>query len=245
MSMFTNVRLDTTDHNKATEAFKKYAVDNPGTLFLLAKETGTQTGKPHLQGWVEHTTKRSALRTYINRAFPELKGGAKGIKETRDIKTQYAYICKNKSKQGFRFEDCITNYSALQYDEIIKDVNEFLPKEEFLQKKNKSPDSWWHTTLNILEDRCVVNGRILYSTIPTVFETIPWPKRFSTAILKENLNGLIAELERRHLTTTKYRDSVMETLMHDPLFKNSEEEFKIFKKHEQIKNGGNASSDVC
>lgn len=241
--MFTNIRLDTTEHDKVAEAFKKYAVDNPGTRFLLAKETGTQTGKPHLQGWCEHTTKRTALRTYIDRTFPDLKGGKKGIKETRDIKVQYAYICKNKTKPGFTFEDCITNYTQEEYDEITKDLVEFLPKNEFFAKKNKSPETWWLTTLDILEDRCVADGRILYSTIPTVFETIPWPKRFSTAILKENLNGLIAELERRHCSSTKYRDSVMESLMHDPIFRHSEEEFKIFKKMQQHKNVGSSQNE--
>jgi len=227
--MYTNVRLDTIEHDKALQVFIKYATEHTGTKFLLAKETGSQTGKPHLQGWCLHSEKRTAFRQYVYTSFPELIGGSRSVVKTNNITNEYAYICKNKVKPGFQYSDCITNYTQEEYDEITKDISQFLPKNEFFAKKNKS-QSWWHDTIDILDQQCVYKGQILYSTIPTVFFKLPMPKRLSKAIIKENLQGMIMELERRHYGNTRLHDEYMESVVCDPLFKHDKEEFNLFKK---------------
>lgn len=237
MLLQTNVRLDyehtTENFNKVLDAFKNYALDHSGTKFLLAQETGTQTGKPHYQGWCFHPSQRSAFRTFTDRAFSDLKGGKKAISMTRKPESEYKYICDHKDKPGFKFEDCITNYTQEEYDAIIDSVRhlpQFVSKEEFFAKKSKQ-NNWWSNCLDALEKQCVVDGRILYSMLPTVFFEQPQSKRMSKLIAKENLNGMIYELERRHLSNTRYKDELMESVMHDPIFKASKEEQKLFKKH--------------
>lgn len=231
--MHTNVRLDTKDYDHVIDVCTKYAYDHTGTKYLLAKEIGDVTGKPHLQGWFYHTENRKAFRQYIYSNFSELKGGKRAVSATRNLTNEYRYITNNKTKPGFKFEDCITNYTQQEYDQIVNQISglpPFVSKEEFVQDKaKKQTQSWWHDTIDILDKRCVYEGQILYSAIPTVFFKLPLPKRLSKAIVKENLQGMIMELERRHAGNTRLHDEYMESVVCDPLFAHSKEEMILFK----------------
>lgn len=223
--MYFQFRVDDHDTNKASGLLKRYADKHHGK-FLLSKEVGSQSGKPHLQGFCFCTAEPPAYKQFFSRAYPEHGTHGKCFTPVKKIGTYLAYLLDNDSKTKPEYSDLITNYTESEYQELTKDIVQFVSKD----KLKKSPQSWWDSTVDILDQKCVYKGRILYSTIPTVFFSLPMPKRLSKLIIKENLQGMIMELERRHQSNTRLHDEYMENIAADPLFRHSKEEFNLFKK---------------
>lgn len=197
--MYYQFRVD--DHNvdKASELLKRYA-DKHNGKFLLSKEVGSQTGKPHLQGFCFSTAEPPAYKQFFSRAYSEHGTHGKCFTPVKKLDVYIAYLLNNDSKTKPKYKDLITNYTEEEYEEITKDITPFVVKTTY--KK-----SYYDEVLEALEKECVKDGIIQYSLIPQVYMRFA-PKRVSSKILYELVTGYTVRLEYKFPTNKRVRQQL-------------------------------------
>lgn len=203
--MFSQFRVDNHDSDKADKLLKKYVGKHSGN-YLLVKEIGSQSGKPHLQGWCEHGTPDNTYRTHFSRAYNELGTHSKCFTKVKDLKVYMAYIIFNETKPEVKYSDCFTNYSQEEFDEMKSKLTPFVKPISKTGRK-----SYYDEVLQSLEDKCVVADEIQYEKLFDAYLEHA-PKKVNARIIYDNLTGYTLRLEQKFPNNCKaqcaLRDSV-------------------------------------
>ena len=202
--MYSQFRVDDHDADKALALLKKYADKHQGR-FLLSKEVGTKSGKPHLQGFCYHTAAEPAYKQFFSRAYSEHGTHGKCFTKVKKLDTYLSYLVNNQSKTKPDYKDLITNYTEEEYEEITKDLVPFVPKQEF--KK-----AFYDEVMDALENQCVKDGIIDYPRLPIVFMSYA-PKKVNSKILYDMLTGYTVRLEYKFPSNNRARHRLYNDLL--------------------------------
>lgn len=197
--MYFQFRVDDHDDNKASALLKRYAAKHNGK-FLLSKEVGSQTGKPHLQGFCFCTAEPPAYKQFFSRAYPEHGTHGKCFTPVKKLDVYLSYLVNNDSKTKPLFSDLITNYTEDEYEDLTKDLVPFTTKSSY--KK-----SYFDQTFEALEKECVIDGIIQYPQLMKVFMANA-PKKVNSRVLYDMLVGYTIHLEYRYPSNNKARHRV-------------------------------------
>lgn len=181
------IRLDNTN----VELFKDFIVSMKSYLheYLVVKEYGSETGKPHLQGWIKHTATPSNFSKIKAKHYSDGKSHTKSFKKMRDYTNHVAYILNNEGKPDVKYSDCITNLSEQAF-------NNLQGNKRFVVHKTKDKDPY-ERTLQAIEDACVIDGKIQYDEL--LDEYLKYvPKKLSGRIVYDNLLGITIRLEYKY-----------------------------------------------
>lgn len=158
--MYSQFRVDDWNESKARSLLKRYE-DKYNGHFLLVKETGTESGKSHLQGFCHHTASDNTYRQFFNRSYSEHGTKGKCFTRVKDDEVYVAYIINNEDKPDVMYSDVITNYTEDQFN-LMKERRRFVRPKRI--DKRKMADLLYP----IIEEQCVQDGIIDYPMIPAV-----------------------------------------------------------------------------
>lgn len=206
-------RVDNHDDKKASDVLKRYAKSHPGTKYLVVKEFGEKTNKPHLQGWVVHSETHQAYSRFFARHYSEFKG--KGASSGRSFAPRtsdswFSYIINNSNKPVVRYAETVTNYTEQEFDEL-KAEKAFVSKQEYA-KSQESKQTYRDKVLEALEENCVKDGVIQYDKLLGVYMN-HLPMKFGPRDILHNLNGYIARLEYKYPNNTKFRKTMYQRVV--------------------------------
>lgn len=257
--VYQTLRVNNHDVDKAQLLLKKYASINANTKYLLAKEVGTQTGKPHLQGWAVHhsdaTTKaqiRKALNSfskYVYDHYPEFRGKSdshnKCCSHMHTPSSYIPYIIHNSNKAPVLYADLVTNYTEEEYQELFQ-------KYDFVESRTHKLDSkpskkFADIVFDRLESLCVDDGIIDYSQLMSVFVKYYTPTRvgMNPRRVKDLLDGYTWRLEQKYPKNTRIRYRYYNQLcrLDDDLGIYQDNTFKYLKADFLIKNASESEHE--
>lgn len=243
--MYSQFRVDDHDENKARQLLKKYA-DKHNGLYLVVKETGSQTGKPHIQGFCYHTSSDNSYRQFFSRSYAEHGTHSKCFTRVKTFNVYLAYIVANETKPKVEYKDLITNYTEEAYNQLIDGITPFVDPKKAKSYSSSSYDQ----VLDALDHECVEDGKIQYQNLMNVYMRYA-PKKVNSRILYDNLMGYTIRLEYRYPTNRRARNT-----MYNQMCKLDEENgvfktdsFSYLKFKDDNKNGGQTyteyESDDC
>lgn len=165
--MDSQFRVDNHDDVKFLKLMKSFAVRHQAK-YLVCKEIGLISGKPHLQGWVSHTSSDNSYRKYWARQYPEFgkKDNGKCFTFVHDMADWVPYIIKQNRKPHATSVDStsvLTNYTQAELTELYDKYPEHIHRDD--RKKPARAKYQRDKLLQELEDTCVDDGRINYEKV--------------------------------------------------------------------------------
>lgn len=206
-TLVSQFRVDDSDFDKAKSQLKKYEAKHQARYFIV-REIATQSGKVHLQGWVQHTASDNTYRLGWSRYYKELGTHEKCFTPVKSFDVYVSYIVNNDGKPRITSvdsSDVLTNYTQAELDEFNK-FQPFIDTRKNSNKKSSQKD-WYDIAFEYLEDKCVKDGKIDYLGLKVHFRK-KLPRKVNYSVMYDNLVGMGLRLEEKypHPDNTRFED---------------------------------------
>lgn len=196
MVSHTTFRLDDSDPDSFLDVLNKYVELHPTARYVINSEISSVRHKEHFQGWITHDETNHSVQQYMSRHFKKYKKHQKSFAKVRKPEIYFSYILNNEQKPNVTLEDVYTNYDEEEFQRF-KDLPPFVALASPDKPKGKrcTTKTYQDTVLDTLERKCVKDGLIQYTKIPSVYLSLAPKLQMDKAIARKNATGYTLRLE--------------------------------------------------
>lgn len=173
--------------------------------YFISFEKGTETNKPHWQGWVNYVCKENTFRKKCLDFAKTFNLSGKADKKQycfgliKDLEGYYSYIIKNKTKTVYKE---YTNIESITLEALRDSLPEFIPREEFIKKLKDKKLLPFDIAFKEIEAKCLVPNLSLekiidYKRIPLILKK-NLGKTIDKFIWLRLLGGITVKLEQKY-----------------------------------------------
>lgn len=199
--VLSTFRVDTTDIEAVQKIVNDYLKIHPQTKYCFNSEISDVKYKQHFQGWFDIPTikTQATFGNWMREHFTEIQlGGHKySFAIVKKPSTYYAYILNNEMKPQTSYQDVHTNYSEEEFNQY-KGQGTFVKLPDIPKGRKAVTKTYQDKVLDALEEKCMKNGRILYTKIPDVYLDCAPQLSMDKHIARKNSMGYTLRLENRH-----------------------------------------------
>lgn len=208
----------------------KYLEESDRYYFQI--EYGTETGKPHIQGWAIHSKKSATFRDYMNKYIREefsSKSSVKAHAQLTNWEHERSYLLNNPSKLDCKLDTPVrpifwTNYTQEELDELIEETPQWIERSVYLdqiQQTKVRKENWSDKVIKRMEETCIIttlkNEKIIwYENLETQMYGLP--KSLDIPTYKKLLNGITKRLEEMypHPENRRVKHMFNQSISNDP-----------------------------
>lgn len=192
-------RVDITDVDLLKQYLSDYQKVHPTAKYCINSEISDKKHKHHFQGWIDVPTelKIKNVRDFFAKRFrPHVNecSQASAFATVEKPDNYRAYILNNEMKPDTSYTTVITNYTEEEFL-LYKTTKVFVKLPDIPKGRKSVTKTYQDKVLTILEEHCVVDGKIKYTKIPHKYLEIAPQLAMDKPVARKNATGYTLRLE--------------------------------------------------